>query len=114
MAETTPPLLATTGLKVGDLDALLFYPGVVPEVEHSVAFDVAHIHRFGWQTDQMVLEHLVGICVVESAAVVLAHDSFAVGVVEVTAVGGHAHDHVVGAEVHRLRRGDRSQRVADR
>ena len=105
--------MATASFEVGNVNALLLDPGVVAEVEHPVALDLAHFEMFGGQANEMVLEHVVGFGVFESTCVVLAHDALTVRVVEVRAIGCDRHDHVVRAEVHCLGCGDRGERVGD-
>ena len=103
------------GFERFDIDALLFAPGEVAQVEDAFAVALRQFDDvFGARTFRVFAERFGGVEHIEFAVEIAVDDEFFFGAIHAGAVGGDGHDDVVFAEFHILRCLDGREDVGDR
>ncbi len=98
--ETAPEPLGLSAIEIVDRHALLFHPGVISEIEDTLAIEMREFEDvIVHDTFQVAAEDLAGVDLVESIPIAARQKAASFAGIEQRAVGRHRHDHVVGVEI---------------
>src|SRR5262245_53457570 len=98
--EAEPEPLVAAGIEIVECHTLLFHPGVVTEIEDALAIEVGKLeHVIVDDAFQMAAEDLAGVHFIEPIWIAARQEVLPLTGIELGAVSGDRHDHVVFAVV---------------